>query len=129
MEVGTDITELFKDTSTKEFEFEHNDKLWKFKYKELSWGEHWQVIEEAYDTRVNVVGDTERFFNANIYYSKIFKIAIVEIPGGHSLTDTYLNMLPSEVVTKMLPMVPGPVIDVEEAKKDLSSSPDGEKNS
>lgn len=128
LEIGTDITELFKKTGSQPFEFEHNGKRWQFKYKELSWEEHFLVIEGSYDTRTGLDGVSQRFFNASRYYAEIFKVAILEIPGGKPLVDTYLRMLPSDVVTKMLPMVPGPTLDVagEEAKKDLTPSPDGE---
>ncbi len=124
-EYGQDIQELFKLPGEREHEFEHGDKTWKFKYKALTWKQHMQAVEESWGTKIALNGSAEAVFNVGQYYEKVLLDAVTECPGGASLTKTYLDQLSSDVLWKMLDMVPGPVLGaaLEEAKKVLDPTP------
>ena len=132
---GEDISELFKKSGETSFSFEFAGKEWGFTYKELSWQEHFQAIEDAWDLKT-VMGDngedeSERSFNAARYYEDVLLRTVVKCPGGVSLTGSYLRQLDSKVIAKMLPMVPSPLLGegLAGSKKDLPDSTDEEEQS
>ncbi len=119
MEIGQDITELFRTPGEREHEFEHAGKTWKFTYRTLTWGQHMGAVEECWGSKINDNGEPETVFDIHAYYVKVLLDAVVKCPGNVSLTKTYLEQLDSSVLWKMLDMVPGPVLGaaLEEAKK------------
>ena len=125
---GEDIQELFKKSGEHPFSFEFAGKEWTFVYRELTWQEHFQAVEEAWDVKT-VVGpngeeELERYFNASRYYEDVFLKAVTKCPGDVSLVRSYLCQLDSKVITRMLPMVPSPMLGegAEESKKDLAAA-------
>jgi hypothetical protein len=113
--IGDDLTELFKDTSTKTLEFDHNDKTWRFTYRSITWQEHFQAIEEAWE----VHGDSRRF-NAAVYYEKMLLKALIKGPGNTNITPSYLRQFTSKIIGKLVTIVPSPIIndELQEAKKE-----------
>lgn len=51
---GTDGTELHTSTEEKDVVIEHNGKLWKFKFVELSWKEKMELASELQEQQTNV---------------------------------------------------------------------------
>ena len=113
LEEGTDFTELFKATGTNELSFRHNGKRWRFTYKNMTWQEHFDLVQQYWVTKTVIDADTgkaveEPFFDAARYYEDAFMVAIIDGPGRQAITRQMLRQLDSEIIQKLVNCVPGP---------------------
>jgi len=102
MEVGTDASELMASAVTKSLEVFHNNKIWKFEYRDLNWSEKYQCIDNSQDW-VN----GEFSFSLSKYYLNALEMMIVESPI-RPLTSTTIGNLDTSVVAQLITVVPPP---------------------
>lgn len=76
---GTDPSELFADRSIKEKTIEYNGKIWKFKYRELTWAQVGRISSKATKT-VDVGGDVQVTFDIAEYSRQYLLETITEAP-------------------------------------------------
>lgn len=125
LEQGKDISELFKPVGTQTLEFEARGRLWRWRYRALSWPEHFDLVERAWETVEEDDDSTGevflgRRFNAHRYYETALMLALEEGPGGRKPTLVELRQLGSDVIRSLIAAVPNPNLaaQVEKAKKD-----------
>ena len=66
LQYGSDPTELFSDRSIREKNIEYNGKIWRFKYRELTWAQNGRITSKATKTlgegdKVQVVFDIAEY--------------------------------------------------------------------
>lgn len=76
---GTDPSELFADRSIREKTIEYNGKVWKFKYRELTWAQIGRITSKATKT-VDVGGDVQVTFDIGEYSKQYLLETITEAP-------------------------------------------------
>ena len=110
LEVGTNPGDLFTDTDEKTLEIFHKGKKWIFKYKDLSWKEKYDCVDEA----ANIDGDKFSFSLGKYYIVALGKMLT------HSpivpITETTLGRLDKDVGAQLLAIVPPPADEVIIAK-------------
>ena len=78
MEEGIDSSELMASVLTKTLEVIHNNKVWKFQYRDLNWSEKYKCIDNSQDW---VEGEFS--FSLSKYYLNALEMMIVESPSGN----------------------------------------------
>ncbi len=121
--IGRDVEELFKVAGEREHSFTHGDKKWTFKFRTLSWGEHYQIVENSWGTAQDpTTGDLVRNFDFSGYYEQVLMLVITQMPDGSVPSLQVIRQLSSTVVTQLVTsgLVPSPLLQVEEEaiKKD-----------
>lgn len=76
---GTDTSEIFADRSIKDKNIEYNGKIWKFKYRELTWAQIGRITSKATKT-MDVGGDVQVTFDIEEYSRQYMLETIVEAP-------------------------------------------------
>lgn len=124
VEQGKDIAELFSGTEVKDFTLTHGGKEWTFKYRPISWQDHFQAVEVGWETTLDPQGKSEMFFNAAKYYENLFVLAIVAGPSGQAPSRMELRALHPDVIGQLTSIVPSPKLtrELAESKKDLETS-------
>jgi len=111
--LGNDPSFLYAGREEKVLEIEHAGQRWQFKYKDLSWGQKNECIDDAQQWDA-----TEGFkFSVSKYYSAALTRMITDGPIK-PITETTLNQLDRAIGEKLITLVPQPVEqNVEEVKK------------
>ena len=111
--LGNDPSFLYAGREEKILEIEHAGQRWQFKYKDLSWGQKNECIDDAQQWDA-----TEGFkFSVSKYYSAALTRMITDGPIK-PITETTLNKLDRAIGEKLITLVPQPVEqNVEEVKK------------
>lgn len=102
MEEGIDSSELMASVLTKTLEVIHNNKVWKFQYRDLNWSEKYKCIDNSQDW---VEGEFS--FSLSKYYLNALEMMIVESPI-RPLTATTIGNLDTSVVAQLVAVVPPP---------------------
>tara|TARA_Y100000296_G_C5110530_1_gene224886 strand:+ start:434 stop:868 length:435 start_codon:yes stop_codon:yes gene_type:complete len=111
--MGTDSSFLFAGREERVLEIVHAGQRWHFKYKDLSWGQKNQCIDEAQKW------DPEAGFQFSVqkYYAAALTRMLTDTPI-HPVTETTLNQLDRSIGEKLIALVPQPVEqDLDEVKK------------
>ena len=113
MDKGTDIQSLLKNTGQKDFTFILDDLEWTFKMKEISWGDHFSIIENCWELIQNHDLEWERKFNTARYYEDILMTTIMELPDGTGPTRQILRQFSTPVISQLIlsDCVPGPLLE------------------
>lgn len=112
--VGSDPALLYAGREEKILEINHAGQKWLFKYKELSWGQKNECIDQAQ------TWDTENGFkfSVNKYYAAALTKMLTDTPIK-PVTETTLNRLDRLVGEQLVGIVPQPVEPmVEDLKKE-----------
>ena len=80
LETGTNPSELFTSTETREIGIEYNDKLWKFAVRDLTWNEKNQIISQSTGMRKAGKGVAAATFDVNKYNQLYLEKCVVESP-------------------------------------------------
>jgi len=111
--MGNDPSILYAGREEHSLEIVHAGQRWLFKYKDLSWGEKNQCIDEAQQW------DTETGFKFSVtkYYAAALTKMLTSAPIK-PITETTLNQLDRQIGEKLIAIVPQPVeAVVEDVKK------------
>ncbi len=113
LEEGTDFTELFKETGNNELSFRHKGKRWAFTFKNMTWQEHFELMQKHWTTRTVVDLESDKvveepYFDAARYYEDCFMLAIIQGPGKQGVTRQMLRQLDSPIIQKLVNCVPEP---------------------
>ena len=111
--LGSDPSLLYAGREEKVLEIIHAGQRWHFKYKELSWGQKNECIDEAqqWDT------DAGFKFSVTKYYAAALTRMLTDTPI-RPVTETTLNKLDRHIGEQLIAIVPQPVEQyVEEVKK------------
>ena len=101
IETGKDINELFATQETKEKVITHNDKVWVFHYRELTWAEKNKIVSQA----TVMSRDKEAHFEVDKYLRLSFLKMELEL-NGHKLTAIELVKLDEKVGNLLEDIVP-----------------------
>ena len=111
--MGNDPSILYAGREEHSLEIVHAGQRWLFKYKDLSWGEKNQCIDEAQQW------DTETGFKFSVtkYYAAALTKMLTSAPIK-PITETTLNQLDRHIGEQLIAIVPQPVEPaVEDVKK------------
>ena len=111
--MGNDPSILYAGREEHSLEIVHAGQRWLFKYKDLSWGEKNQCIDEAqqWDT------DAGFKFSVTKYYAAALTKMLTSAPIK-PITETTLNQLDRHIGEQLIAIVPQPVeAAVEDIKK------------
>ena len=111
--MGNDPSILYAGREEHSLEIVHAGQRWLFKYKDLSWGEKNQCIDEAqqWDT------DAGFKFSVTKYYAAALTKMLTSAPIK-PITETTLNQLDRHIGEQLIAIVPQPVEPaVEDVKK------------
>ena len=111
--MGNDPSILYAGREEHSLEIVHAGQRWLFKYKDLSWGEKNQCIDEAqqWDT------DAGFKFSVTKYYAAALTKMLTSAPIK-PITETTLNQLDRHIGEQLIAIVPQPVeAAVEDVKK------------
>ena len=111
--MGNDPSILYAGREEHSLEIVHAGQRWLFKYKDLSWGEKNQCIDEAQQW------DTETGFKFSVtkYYAAALTKMLTSAPIK-PITETTLNQLDRHIGEQLIAIVPQPVeAAVEDVKK------------
>jgi len=83
LEEGTNGAELHTSSDIKDVEIEHNGKIWRFKFVELSWKEKMELAETLQDqqtnTRSGITVTTNKYWK---YLTKVYLKCVKSCPNG-----------------------------------------------
>ena len=111
--IGNDPSILYAGREEHSLEIVHAGQRWVFKYKDLSWGQKNECIDEAqqWDT------DAGFKFSVTKYYAAALTKMLTSAPIK-PITETTLNQLDRQIGEKLIAIVPQPVEPaVEDVKK------------
>jgi len=111
--MGNDPAVLYAGREEHSLEIVHAGQRWLFKYKDLSWGQKNECIDEAqqWDT------DAGFKFSVTKYYAAALTKMLTSGPIK-PITETTLNQLDRQIGEKLIAIVPQPVeAAVEDVKK------------
>ena len=111
--MGNDPSILYAGREEHSLEIVHAGQRWVFKYKDLSWGQKNECIDEAqqWDT------DAGFKFSVTKYYAAALTKMLTSAPIK-PITETTLNQLDRQIGEKLIAIVPQPVEPaVEDVKK------------
>ena len=111
--MGNDPSILYAGREEHSLEIVHAGQRWLFKYKDLSWGEKNQCIDDAQKW------DTETGFKFSVtkYYAAALTKMLTSAPIK-PITETTLNQLDRHIGEQLIAIVPQPVeAAVEDVKK------------
>ena len=111
--LGNDPGVLYAGNEEKSLEIVHAGQRWVFKYKELSWGQKNECIDEAQQWDA----DAGFKFSVTKYYAAALTRMLTDTPI-RPVTETTLNKLDRHIGEQLVAIVPQPVEQyVEEVKK------------
>jgi len=111
--MGNDPSILYAGREEHSLEIVHAGQRWLFKYKDLSWGQKNECIDEAQQW------DTEAGFKFSVtkYYAAALTKMLTSAPIK-PITETTLNQLDRHIGEQLIAIVPQPVeAAVEDVKK------------
>lgn len=122
VELGTDLNDLSRPRGQESMTFEYDGKAYKVTYKAVSWESRMNAIEQGWKERTFVEGGetkTDIDFDTAQYYTDMFLEAILDI-NGQAVSKQLLATFDHDVITKLLPIVPSPLLipAVLESKKE-----------
>jgi len=118
MKEGTDGNELYVDRTEKEKAIRHNGKIWRFKYRELTWAEKNRAISAAGSIDENKVGH----FDVDKYNRVCLSKMLTETPFKEDLGIALIKLDP-EVGNQLAELVPSTSTIVEEKEEDFTGAP------
>jgi len=102
LEEGTNPGDLFTDAEEKTLEIVHKNKKWVFKYKDLSWKEKYDCVDEA----ANIDGESFSFSLGKYYIVALGKM--LTYSPIQPISETTLGRLDKDVGAQLLAIVPPP---------------------
>jgi len=115
---GTDGSELYVDQTEKIKVIEHNGKVWRFKYRELTWAEKNRALSAAGSIDEN----REAHFDLDKYQRMCLSKMLTETPFKEDITVALIK-LDHEVGDQLAELVPSISKIVEDEKEDFTDAP------
>ena len=114
---GTDGSELHTSTAVHDVAIEHNGKIWKFQFIELSWKDKMELASELQEQQTNVrAGITTSVPKYWRYLTKVYNQCVKNAPTGFRF-----DKCSAEFGEKLIKSMPG-IGDLTNAPDDVPES-------